>query len=76
VLDNSGFVVAVAYQQNVFSVWSKPFHRGEHDIVKVSVGVVFGTNQGLVSTTVIFTPDANLRPHYEVVLILCFVTRW
>jgi hypothetical protein len=58
VLDNSGFVVAVSYQQDVFGVGGEPFHRGVHDSVKVSVGVVFGTNQGLVRTTVIFPTHA------------------
>jgi hypothetical protein len=65
VLDDSGFVVAVAYQQNVFGVGGKPFHRGVHDSVKVSVGVVFGTNQGLVRTTVIFTAHAAVSVAIE-----------
>jgi hypothetical protein len=58
-------VVAVSYHQNVFGVRSKPFHRGVHDSVKVSVGVVFGTNQGLVGTTVIFPTHAAVSVAIE-----------
>jgi hypothetical protein len=58
-------MVAVTYQQNVLGVGSEPFHRGVHDSVKVSVGVVFGTNQGLVCSTVIFPTHAAVSVAIE-----------
>jgi hypothetical protein len=57
-LDYSGFVVSISYQQDVLGVGSEPFHRGVHDSVKISVGVVFGTDEGLVCSTVIFPTHA------------------